>query len=359
VQQYIIEGNAAYEDGNWTGVITAYEQALSLDPKLDDAVMKEQLLNGYLRQIIQLLESDSTSIEDISKAENYYRKASSMIPQSKAFASERENLQQISSNLLELKFTQTARMLLIAEDQNLASISDAVAYLNKAVNLDPKNNTLQNDLKNAQLYQIAFQDYYEMSWEPAITNLTQLLGYDGNYANGNASLLLFEAYLALGRQYYNVSLYQDARRNLEQAEIISFIDKNNKLRIFEVQTLLGDVIGMTGDFQNAVSYYQYALNLVNIYGFTAINGTLNQELTTADSYAMQGLFAEALAGYQEVAAEFWKLLPVQEYEIADGSCLAFFAASHHSTTRAILSANGLPDTTVISFGRTLKVPVLD
>jgi hypothetical protein len=43
----------------------AYESALELDPELNDAIMKEQLLNGYLRRIIQMLENDSTAVEDI------------------------------------------------------------------------------------------------------------------------------------------------------------------------------------------------------------------------------------------------------------------------------------------------------
>lgn len=359
VQQLKTEGNRAYQQNDWTGVIDAYEQALALDPKLDDAVMKEQLLNSYLRRIIQLLESNSTSIEDIDKAENYYRKASSMIPQSRAFANERENLQEISSNLLQLKFTQTAKNLLLAKEQNLGTISDAVSYLSKAANLDPKNSTLQNDLRNAQLYQIAFQNYYEMNWDPAITNLTQLIGYDPNFSDGNAELLLFESYLMLGRQYTNFGLFQDARRNLEQAEIISFGNKQNKLRIFEVQTLLGDVIGKSGDYQNGVSYYQYALNLVNIYSFAASNVELNSKLAIADAQAAQGLFAEALSSYQQVAIEFWKSIPFVELEIEDGSCLAFFADTHRSTTYSILTMNNLPETTVLSFGRKLKVPKLD
>jgi tetratricopeptide (TPR) repeat protein len=359
VQNLLAEGNGAYGKNDWTEVINAYEQALTLDPKLDDAVMKEQLLNGYLHRIIQLLESDSTSIEDIDKAETYYRKASSMIPQSRAFASERENLQEISSNLLQLKFTQTAKNLLISKDQNLATISDAVSYLSKAVNLDPKNTSLQEEQRNAQLYLIAFQNYSEMNWDPAITNLNLLLGYDKQFADGNAELLLYEAYLMLGRQYTNFSLYQDARQNLEQAEIISFGHKENKLRIFEVQTLLGDVIGRSGDFQNGVSYYQYALNLVNIYSLASSNTVLNGKLATADAQAAQGLYAEALSSYQDVAVEFWKAVPYAEIEIADGSCLAFFADTHHSTTYSILTINDLPETTVLSFGRTLKVPVLD
>ncbi len=100
IKDFMAAGNAAYQKENWAEAISAYESALTLDPEYDDALMKEQLLNSYLRRIINLMESSSTSIEDIQLAEQYYRKAVAMIPQSKAFASERGNLEEVSSNLL-------------------------------------------------------------------------------------------------------------------------------------------------------------------------------------------------------------------------------------------------------------------
>ena len=139
IKEFMAAGNEAYQVQNWTDAITAYESALNLDPDIDDSVMKEQLLNSYLRRIITMMESSSTSVEDIQLAEQYYRKAVAMIPQSKAFASERGNLEEVSSNLLELKFTQTATALLQERNQTFTSISSAVSYLNKAVNLNPKH----------------------------------------------------------------------------------------------------------------------------------------------------------------------------------------------------------------------------
>ena len=132
IAKYLEEGNAAYQDENWDRVISAYENALKLDPKLDDPLIKEQLLKGYLNKIISMLENENTSVEDIEKAEEYYRRAVAMIPQSKEFASERGNLQEITSNLLEVKFTQIARAGLEDKNQTAASIDKAVSYMRKA-----------------------------------------------------------------------------------------------------------------------------------------------------------------------------------------------------------------------------------
>ena len=128
IAKYMEEGNAAYQVERWDQVIAAYENALTLDPKLDDPMMKEQLLNAYLKKIIGMLQNENASIDDIEKAELYHRRAVAMIPQNKAFASERGNLQEVSSNLLELKFTQTARAILEDKNQTTTSIAKAVSY---------------------------------------------------------------------------------------------------------------------------------------------------------------------------------------------------------------------------------------
>jgi len=201
IAKYIEEGNAAYQVENWDQVISAYENALILDPELNDPLINEKLLKGYLNRIISMLENKNTSIEDIDIAEEYYRRAVAMTSHSKAFASERENLQIASNNLLELKYTLIAKANLEDKNQTVASVAKAVSYMKKAVNMDPENTALNSDLKNAEYYQLGFNNFINMNWEQAITNLDQLSPATSNYANGNASLLLFEAYYALGKQY--------------------------------------------------------------------------------------------------------------------------------------------------------------
>ncbi len=359
VLAFLQAGNDAYQAGKWSEVITAYESALELDPELDDPLMKEQLLNGYLRKIIEMLENDSTAVEDIENAEQYYRKALSMIPQSKAFASERENLQKVSSSLLQLKFTQTAKSLLNEREQTFSSISKAVSYLSKAVNLDPKNSQLQQDLRNAELYQVAFRYYTDMNWGLVIEKLKQLLASDSDYANGNARVLLYEAYYALGRQYYAVGVYEDARSNLEEAEILAYENGFNKLKLFQVQMLLGDTIARMGDSANAISYYQYALNSINANSRASGDADLSAQLIEAEELAASGFTREAAASYYQIHQIISRIYTIKEVEAVDGTCLAFFADQNASTSEAIINANGLPQSTVITFGRKIKVPTLD
>ena len=356
--KYIEEGNAAYQVERWDLVITAYENALKLDPKLDDPLMKEQLLNGYLNKIIGMLQNENTSVDDIAEAQQYYRKAVAMIPQNEAFASERQHLQDVSNNLLELKFTQTARAILADKNQTVTSIATAVSYISDAAKINPKNTSLQLDKKNVESYQIAFQKFIEMDWAAVITNLNQILSVDSKYANGNAKLLLYEAYFALGKKYNSLSLYQDARENLEQAEILAWDDTDNLMKLFQVQVLLGDTFGKMNDYKNAVSYYKYALKAINVSQKLTKFPLITTKYDEANNLAALGNFENSFAVFQEILKGINVVYSISEIEINDGACLAFFANENLSTVDAVIDANNLPTNMVLSFGRKLKVPII-
>jgi len=358
IAKYMEEGNAAYQVEKWDQVINAYENALTLDPKLGDPLMKEQLLRSYLKKIISMLQNENILIEDIEHAEQYYRRAVAMIPQNKAFAGERGNLQEVSSGLLELKFIQTAKATLEDKNQTITSIANAVSYLRKASNFKPKNTALQMDLKNAEYYQIAFQNFIEMNWVLAITNFNQILSVDPNYAKGNASLLLFDAYYALGKEYYSMGLYMDARRNLEQAEILAWDDSDNLMKLFKVQVLLGDTIGKMDDYENAVSYYKYALNAIQVIPRLTNFPAIATKYYEALNWQTMGNYKNAFTAFQEVLKGIDVVYSISEIEISDGVCLAFFANEYLSTLDAIIEANNLPQNMVVTFGRKLKVPMI-
>ena len=353
---YMEEGNTAYQVERWDQVIKAYENALALDPNLDDSRMKEQLLNAYLKKIIGMLQNESASITDIENAELYHRRAVAMIPQNKAFASERGNLQEVSSSLLELKFTQSARAIFEDKNQTTTSIAKAVSYLSKAANIQPKNTALLLDLKNAEYYQMAFRNIIEMDWVSAISNLNLILAVDENYANGNAKILLYEAYYAQGKQYNSLSLYQDARKNFEQAEILAWADSDNLMKLFQVQVLLGDTLGKMNDFENAVSYYKYALDAINFSQKISKFPALSKDYYEANNWLASKKFEESFASFQKVLKDIDLVYSISEMEISDGSCLAFFASENLSTVDAIIKANDLPKSMIVSFGRKLEVP---
>ena len=352
---YLEEGNLAYQNENWDLVISSYENAMTIDTQLEDPLITEQLLQGYLNKIISMLQSDSSTIEDIEAAEQYYRKAVALIPQSRQYANERENLQEVSSNLLQLKFVQTAKDMLADSNQSITSVKKAVTYLTKAASIDPKNSALQRDVNNAEYYQVAFQDFLDMNWAPAITNLTKINDSDPNFAGGNTSVLLFEAYSGLGNQYYSAGFYQDALNNYEQAELIAWDEQGNPMKLFQVQIDIGDTYGKLRDYENAVSYYLYALNAIGVPNNPSLT-TINDVMIQANYWNAVGDFQSAYTALQEALLGIDAVYTDSEIEIGDGVCLAFFADDNQSTIDAILDANSLPLNVVINFGRDLIVP---
>lgn len=357
IEAYLQEGQAAYEAGSWAVVINAYERAQRLDARLDD-VQKEQLLKAYLNQIIVLLEVNATPIEDIELAESYYRKAMAMIPQSRTFASERFNLQEVSSNLLEVKFTQVAKSLLADKNQTLGSVTQAVSYTRRAANLKPRNTALQQELQNAEYYLVGLRNFVNLNWMGVITNLEPVINADPNYAAGNASYLLFEAYYAVGRQYLNAGLYPDTLRYLQQAEFLVWRDLDNLAKLLQLQTLIGDTFGRMADYENAVSYYQYALNAINTSG-VLFPPDLDQQISAAENEAALENYEAAFNAFQEVLQEMDVVYTIQEHEIGNGAILALFAHDNRSTLTLVLRANDLPGDMVIRLEQTLQVPVIE
>jgi tetratricopeptide (TPR) repeat protein len=201
VAELIEEGDDAFQVKNWNQVIDSYENALNLDPTLNDPKMKERLLQSYLNEILRMVEIENISGEDVQKADEYYRKAISMAPQSQAFVFEKENLQKARNNLLVLKLSHSARTKLEDKNQTLSSISEAVSHLREAVNIRGESSSLNDDLNLAESYNLAFTSFIDSNWEKAIFQLKYITNIDSNYANGNAAVLLYESYFALGKRF--------------------------------------------------------------------------------------------------------------------------------------------------------------
>jgi len=358
IDAFLAQGNAAYQAGHWAEVIMAYESALALDPNLNDPLMKEQLLNSYLNRIISMLQNEDTTVEDIESAEGYYRKAVALVPQSQEFASEREDLQEVSSDLLALKFTQVAREYLRDKDQTRNSIAQAVSYLRRASNIKPENTNLKLELESAETYQSGFRNFVDKDWVQSIENLETVTSDNQNFAGGNAKILLFEAYVALGKQYYASSLFQDALGYFEQAELQTWEDEDNLMKLFQVQVLIGDTLEKLQEYENAVSYYDYALNAIGaadkLVDFPALEEDYSEAVSLAEDEAYEG----AILAFQEVIDGIDVIYSISEAVIGDGVCLALFAAENLSTMDAIIDANDLPEDPVITFGQNLNVPVI-
>lgn len=354
----LTDATTAYKENRWEDAITGFEKVLSLDSSQQNALMKEQLLNSYLHRIIQMLESDQSSNEEIDKAETYYRRAMAMIPQSKVYASEREDLQKLSSNLLELKYTQTANNMISDPNQTLNSISRAVNYLSKASNLNPQNSSLKIEVTKIGMYQVALQDYVEMNWASAIDQLNQLLAIDKNYAGGLAAQLLYEAHVGRGNQYYSVGLYLDARKEYEAAETLAWEEGQNNMKLFLVEINLGYTLGRLKDYQNAASYFKYAVESINYASRAHGNPTLIVNLANAIQNYNDGSYSASYEAFVSALEQKGDLYTEKEINAQAGTILAFVAAENLSTVQAISERNQLARISVVTMDQVLTIPSL-
>lgn len=352
------EATLAYKESRWEDAITGFERVSVLDPTSKDANMKEQLLNSYLHRIIQMLESDESTIEDIEKAETYYRRAIAMIPQSRVYATERENLQKISSSLLEMKYTQTASALINDPNQTLNSVNRAVNYLSKASNLNPTNAQLKTEVEKITLYQVGMQDYVEMNWAPAIEQLSRLLALDQNFADGLAAQMLYEAHMGRGNQYFAVGLYLDARKEYEAAETLAWDEGGNAMKLFLVEIDLGYTLGRLKDYQNAASYFKYAVESIN-YAYRAPGDPgLILDLANAVQNYNDGSFQASYEGFVNALEQKSALFTDKEINAQVGTLLAFVAGENQSTVAAVSERNQLTRMTIVTTDQVLVIPYL-
>jgi tetratricopeptide (TPR) repeat protein len=154
----------------------------------------------------------------------------------------------------------------------------------------------------------------------------------------------------------SLGLYFDALSVFQQAEIIAWEDPDNLMKLFQVQVMLGDLYGQVKDFYNAISYYQYALNAIQVNKRITDLPSLAAKFTEANNLAALRKYEESFVAFQEALQEIDVVFSVTEKDIGAGICLAFFASENLSTIDAVVEANNLPATMVFTFRQNLRVP---
>jgi tetratricopeptide (TPR) repeat protein len=359
VNTYLEQGGAAFQAGDWAGVISAYESALELDPSIDDPKVKEQLIQAYLNQISVVAGDQNASLEAIEGAEANYRRAVALIPQGGEFSAQREQLEALNDQIKELKYIRMARDIFADPFQTVSLIDSAVSYLRQAANLNPKNTGLQSDLQNAQLYRDGFQSFTAMNWEPAIQNFNQILSSESGFLQDHARVLLYESYYGLGRQYASSGQYGDALTALESAETFAMANPNNLMQLFQVQILIGDVFWQSGDPDAAFSVYQNAFENIEINRRLEGFPEIQRNYVEAINFAQNELFDNAYENIQSVFNNIDAIYTFSEVTVTNGASLVFVANNNTSTIHAINQANGLPNDVVVTFSGTLQVPRIE
>lgn len=354
-------GEQAYQESNWPVVISEYEEVLALDSSFLNGQIKGELVNSYIESIVLMLNEEETTIEDIQKAESYYKRSLALIPQSKSFEEERKTLDNLILNLLIVKYLEYADTLIDQSPFDEDAIKTALKYLNNAYHLDPDNGSLENQVNKTQYYYVGLQNFYDLDWDECISVLEQLRATDPEFGNQIGNYVLYEAYMAYGNQRSSYGLYLDAKSHFEDAEFLVWDNEiSTPTRLFSTQLKIAYSAGMSHSYEQSVSYYEYAigefLNMSNLRRDYENFG----KLTKAEAFAAESLYFDAFFHY----ADFFEsatdvVYDYFEVEVVKGESLLSIAKEHGTTIQEIIDSNELPQQImIISSDQTLLIPIL-
>lgn len=362
-QQIILveqQGREAYQRQDWAEVISSYEQYALLSSQTLSNQMKSELITAYSESIILLLADDDSAIDDVRQAEQYYKSAIALVPQDKEFEEERSNLNVLILNLIVLKYTQNVKDLINTQPFSVDSINQAIRYLNAAYLLNPDNSSIKTDVTNAELYRDGLRKFYEGDFLSSIERLEALKMVASDFAGGRIDSILYEAYMARGRQRVSYGLFADALQYFESAEIIAWRYQDNKLMLFDAQANIGYVFTQLRLYDEAASYFDYAFSFVeadqklasqpslsSLYQRAAAASQGGNEMTAAQLYSQL---------WQDLDQALYALTPVMVFK---GDSLFAVVEQQNSSLHAILTVNQMANNAyLITRDQTLQIPAI-
>ena len=342
VQELLKEGNTAYEAGQWGDVINSYEQLLVYNSDEVDDKFIERLLAAYIADILSLLDQEDSEVEEIQRAEQYYKSAISLIPQSKQFESEREEFDSLILNLLIFKYSQAGRDVFAQNMFSEVSVSQSISFLKSAYRLNPDNSSTENDLENLEIYLSALRNFNDQDYKSSLNLLTKINDKGDIFGEDGLGFLLYETRMALGRQKASYGLFADARNHYNEAEFIAWDQRKNDdytMQIFEVQINLAYALGRLQQYEEAVSYYEYAIKEMPSYLEFSSNSDIAKQFRDAAQFSEQGLNYKAYEVYRIAFTEIQSIYEGKLLVVEKGTSIATIAYENQSTINSIIEVN--------------------
>jgi tetratricopeptide (TPR) repeat protein len=294
------EAQAFYEAEQWVEAVTAYEGLRAVDPDYERAMVEARLFDSYVGAARAALDGRPDSLDALSTAEAYFRKALALRPGAAEIKTEREL---------------------------------------------------------ARLYLAAQEDFVSGRWSDVIIGLEIVRLADPNYANGSARQTLFEAYMgradaALAAQDYDAALtdYTIAVKLAEQ-------DRSAVLRLFEAYLRTGDALAAQKSYEAAVLMYRKALEVGRWAERSASEPLMAEALLKAEEALAQSNFVVAYEYYREAVYGVEDTRTTVKHVVVAGEYLILIATRYGSTVSAIVAANDIPNPRLIYAGQELIIPI--
>lgn len=358
VQDLFSSAEKAYAELNYTDAISNYEQIRSIDTTYEQSTVEEHLFDSYIKAAEAIIAQDTESLDALNLAETYFRKALSLRPQDPETRTRRAKAREAFEGRLANSYVQAAQNALIGKADSLDALNVAEEYLNKAVDLQPNDQSIRAQRDLAVKYLDAMDKFAASAWDDVILELSDVVLADPKYADYTAAQALYEAYMARGRSNLAAGLFETAMEDFQQAVVLAREIPNATLQEFEAQVQIADVYGLQGEYSTAVQVYRTAVELSD-FGQLAIQNKpeLVDPLNYSSFLADGGNYKASYQSYREVLHQSLEVYDKVTIQVGEGDYLPQLARKYNTTVQAILDANKVKSATALTSSQ-LIIPVL-
>ena len=349
-----------YSRKDWAGVIRAHEAIGDIDPFYENSDLKDILFLSYRNEIVDIAGSGDATVEEIERAEKYYRTALRLFPQSKEYAVERQELQNVAVELLANKYYLHAITLLQNSNYSAKELQELIRILTKANNIGTSSPAIKEEIEKSQLFLSSYDNFLQSKWDNAISDLEKLRRSDENFADGKVKYLLYEAYTARGDLLFNYADFVGASDDYQEAEKFAWSGKENLLRLFQVQTRTAAALSRLDKVKESAEFYHYAFDQLGYQKRLAgSNGQdLLNTLDQAELAYKNGDDFEAVRLYEIAIGQMDVLYEHITVAVNQGDVLADIAFEYDTTIESLRTANNLGDAILIGKDQEILVPFI-
>lgn len=357
--EMLAQADKSYDAQDWVQAASGYETVRAINPSYKPDTIEERLFQSYMNAAINALAEETDSLEALGIAEDYFQKALALRPQDPVLRLEREQARQAFKDRLAWSYMEAAKEALLENEDSLQALSAAEEYFRKAAELRPNDAAIRREQQLARLYLTALDDYRNERWSQAIQNLEALNTEDPDYALGTASLTLYTVYLARADENFAASSYEAALADYQTAIRIAEETEEPGLRLYEAQVKLAKAYGTMGQYEQAVIVYRAALEQGGLLEYIQQEAKeyLNK-LDQADLYFRWTNFRSAYKLYSEITSSVGLKYTLVTHKIESGEYLTQLANRYGTTVDAIIAANEDINSKQIEAGQEIVIPTI-
>jgi tetratricopeptide (TPR) repeat protein len=359
LDELLTQAETAYENEDWAEAILLFKNVRELAPKYEVELIEDRLIASYINAANFVLETEAQTSETLMLADSYFRDALKLRPMDAEILTAQDLALSTFKERLFNSYLEKARATLESDEDSLEALAIANTYYDLALEIHPDASDVKLERKMTASYLLAQQGFMDGDYDAVINHLEFIYENDPEYAEGTSRQTLYDAYMQRGGRLIASGEYEAAIGDFQRASEIADDSPKAKIHVYWALVEMGDVYGILGEYQKAVSLFNHAVEWI---GLRDILGEENQQqvvlLDEADRYA-------GLEWYRTSYRLYKRVLPADEliyssifHDVQDGEYLTQLASQYDTTVEAILEANGITNLDSITIGQRILIPVL-